>query len=251
MLFIKNLILPPSNFFIFIFLSLILKLNVRSRVRFVGNLILTMSLLCFYFVSTPKGAQFFVSPLQEKIVPLSWEGIDADAIVILGAGQKENAREYQKKATVSSPALIRIAYGAYLQKRIGIPILVSGGSQLNSKESEALVMARTLREIFSASVKWLEEKSQNTAENALYSSEFLKKDRVKKILLVTEALHMKRALLSFRSSGLQVIAAPTNFYELPLENSVLDWIPDADSIRVSRLAMHEWLGYFWYSIIIP
>jgi uncharacterized SAM-binding protein YcdF (DUF218 family) len=48
----------------------------------------------------------------------------------------------------------------------GLPILVSGGSPLATRTSEAARMKAALNQDFRTNVKWLEEKSINTFESA-------------------------------------------------------------------------------------
>lgn len=108
-------------------------------------------------------------------------------------------------------------------------------------------MARALREDFSAPVRWVEAKSDNTAENARYSAEVLRLAGVRSILLVTDALHMPRARAVFLRTGLKVIPAPTNYQSRgPL--LISDFIPNAAALRNSSYALHEWIGALWYAL---
>ena len=56
----------------------------------------------------------------------------------------------------------------------------------------------------------LEERSLNTRQNAAYGAELLKARGIDRILLVTSALHMPRAVALFKAQGLQVSNRPTN-----------------------------------------
>lgn len=245
---LKSLFLPPGLFLLLIMIAGILRLK---RKRALSYLIALCSILGLYFVSTPRGAYFFTAPLEENIKPLANEKLEAEAIVILGAGQKTFAPEYEAKSTASTRTLVRLAYGAVLFRRTALPILLSGGAGLDDEDSEAKVMARALRDIFSVPSKWMEEKSRNTRENASLSGEMLKNAGIRRILLVTEAWHMRRALLSFKSTGLDVVPAPTNFISRPREGAILTWLPNAEAMAISSRSLHEWIGYIWYRVVIP
>jgi uncharacterized SAM-binding protein YcdF (DUF218 family) len=144
-------------------------------------------------------------------------------------------------------ALQRLRYAAKLQRETGLPILITGGRPDGSAESEAAIMARALREDFVVPVRWQEQESDNTAENAQFSAAILRKAGVQRILLVTDAMHMQRARLAFQQTGLDIVAAPTIFISAE-SGTAVDLIPHARWLQYSAYAMHEWLGLAWYRL---
>jgi uncharacterized SAM-binding protein YcdF (DUF218 family) len=93
----------------------------------------------------------------------------------------------------------------------------------------------------------LEALSRNTAENALQSLGLIQAVGAKRVLLVTSALHMPRALRTFqaalRGSGVTVLPAATDVEGLPDTLHPLGrWLPDADSLGLSTRALKEYLG---------
>jgi len=105
-------------------------------------------------------------------------------------------------------------------------------------------MAKSLRDDFSTPVKWLEEASDDTKQNAKFSAEILRQAKVEKIILVTDAVHMPRAQLLFAQTGLQVVAAPTVFLSRD-RFTLLSFLPSGEGLRYSGYALHEWLGLLW------
>jgi len=79
----------------------------------------------------------------------------------------------------------------------------------------------------------LETKSTNTYENAAFGAALIKPQPQDRWLLVTGALHMSRALASFRVAGFNV--APWPIYD--------DALPE--TVKLSQ-AVHEWLGLLLY-----
>src|SRR5271165_5697826 len=77
---------------------------------------------------------------------------------------------------------------------------------------EALRMARLLEEwnIPSTAIQ-IEGGSINTHDNAVLSYQMLAPRGVRRILLVTSAMHMHRAAGAFRKAGFEVIAVPADF----------------------------------------
>jgi uncharacterized SAM-binding protein YcdF (DUF218 family) len=237
-----SLLLPP--------LSLILLCVaggvVRRRWPRIGNSISLGALLVLLILSTDAGARLIAAPLEALTRPMqSAKGTHGQAIVILGGGRMKDAPEYGGHDIPNSHTLARLAYGAKLHRETALPILVTGGTPDGAGESEAAVMARTLQEDFGSPVRWLEQGSNNTAENAQRSIQLLKQAGIQRILLVTDAMHMPRSHMIFKRYGFTVIPAPTRFLtSSPL--SAADFIPRARALANSHYAMHEWIGLYWY-----
>lgn len=174
----------------------------------------------------------------------------AQAIVILGATRYSRAPEYGGRDNLASLGLERIRYGAWLQKRLNLPLLVSGrGYRAPGERSEALIMKDILENEFGVPVSWLEEKSHNTYENALYSAAILKQEAIHHILLVTHAYHMPRAREAFEKMGLEVTPAATIFFStFGSEFAFLDWLPENRAFQRNRLLLHEIFGRWWYRL---
>lgn len=244
----RDLILPPTSLFIVIAVGLVLW---RRRPR-AGRIVAGTGLALLAVLSTTGGARLLVAPLERMTVPLQApERAGAQAIVVLAAGRVRRAPEYDGRDIPDYIALARLRYGAHLQRKTGLPILVSGGSgapdALDRGYSEADGMAAALREDFGVPVKWMENRSRDTAENAAFSAAILRAEGVRRVLLVTDAMHMPRARAVFERAGLDVVSAPTMFFSnQPL--SIHAWIPSAEGMRRSWYAMYELIGIAWYRL---
>jgi uncharacterized SAM-binding protein YcdF (DUF218 family) len=241
---IGALLLPPLNLILLCALGLWL----RRRHPRAGLTLSIASLLLLVLISTRPGAMLFVAPLEKLNTPLlSANGTNAQAIVVLGGGRLGNAPEYDGRDIPGSIALHRLRYAAALHRQSTLPILVTGGQPDGSAASEAEIMARVLREDFAVPVQWLEQASDNTAENAQFSAMILRKAGVRRVLLVTDAMHMQRAKLAFEQAGLDVLPAPTIFISADPGNAT-DLIPRSYWLQQSYYATHEWLGLLWYQL---
>jgi uncharacterized SAM-binding protein YcdF (DUF218 family) len=208
-----------------------------------GLLIGTFSL--FWLASTPYFAEGALHLLEAKTAALTEQLTNASAIVILGSGSYFHAPEYADKDTVSPETLLRLRYGARLQRSNRLPILVTGGKPLGNSSSEAQQMRAALAEDFQVPVRWTEDASDNTFENARNSFQTLHKEDITKIILVTHAWHMPRSAAIFRQAGFEVIEAPTAFttrYQIDL----LAFVPRVESLRDSKIFVHEIIGLIWY-----
>ena len=142
---------------------------------------------------------------------------------------------------------MRLRYGAILHRELNLPVLVTGGSVHGDGVGEATLMAEVLKTEFSITPRWVESKSKNTAQNAFFSAELL---GARKVILVTNALHMLRAVRAFERAGVDVIAAPVASVGPGKEYvfSYRHFLPSEKALVVSHDALHEWIGSIWYSL---
>ena len=105
-------------------------------------------------------------------------------------------------------------------------------------------MAELLREWgVPAAVILQESTSRTTRENRDNSLLLLQAHNARRILLVTSALHMPRALALFQAIDLEVIPAPTDFEtRFPSNAHLLRWLPDAQALADGSRAFKEYLG---------
>ncbi len=243
---VELLLLPPG-------MSLLLLLGALLfwRVRRLALSLLVVALTTLYAASLPITAQWLIGSLEHRFPPIAADATQtrgAGAIVVLGAGRYPDAPEYGGD-TVSSLELVRLRYAARLQRRTGLPLLVTGGSTMSQAIPEAQLMQRALREDLGIADSWTEERSHTTAENARFSAEVLAQKGVHRVFLVTHALHMPRAVAVFRRTGLEVVPAPTAFHRPhPMDRGITAWLPRIDALRRTDQALHEYIGMLWYDL---
>jgi uncharacterized SAM-binding protein YcdF (DUF218 family) len=242
--FVTNLIsaflLPPLSLLLVLLIGIVLFYRQPKTAR--GLLIGTFALL--WLASTPYFAEGALHLLEARTTALT-KPASAQAIVILGGGSYFHAPEYAGQDTVSEFTLLRLRYGARLQRAYKLPILTTGGKPLGNSSSEAQQMRAALETDFQVPVRWTEDASDNTFENAHKSFQTLQKSGIKKIILVTHAWHMPRSAAVFRQAGFEVIEAPTAFttrYQIDL----LAFVPRVESLRDSKIFIHEVIGLIWY-----
>jgi len=200
----------------------------------------------------PAGVDLLSSPLESVPVLRQADLSRGQAIVILGGGQRLNMPEYGGPAP-NRITLERLRYGARLARQSGLPVLVSGGAAPD-KAGEAVSMARSLREDFHIEPRWQEAQSPDTKRNAEFSAVMLRAADIQRIVLVTHAAHMRRAMNEFTAQGLEVIPAPTAFFSDVSEGTEFsDFLPSATAAYAGWYTLHEWLGLLrqWMRGILP
>ena len=109
-------------------------------------------------------------------------------------------------------------------------------------------MARTLESSFGIRARWKEELSPDTAGNGVESAAMLRAAGTRRVILVTQAYHMRRARQTFEAAGLQVVPAPHGFAGGIAADALRHWIPSASAVQWSWLATHEMVGLLWYRL---
>ena len=200
---ISALVLPPIGPLLLAFWGLWLG---RRHPR-LGRGIALVALLGLLALSLPPVAGVLMRGLENRPPITAPDLARAQAIVILGGGNYHVAPEYGGD-TVSRWTLERVRYGVYLQKRSGLPILVTGGAPFGGRP-EGETMKEVVERDFGGKVKWVERASRDTAENAAYSARLLRADGISRIALVSHGWHLPRAVELFERQGLEVLPAPT------------------------------------------
>lgn len=242
---IKEFILPPGNLWLLLALGFVLLCLGRRKT---GLSLLGIGLAASYLLATPFVANR-LNAMVQTVPGLSDDaarGAAAQAIVVLSSGLTFNSPEYGGP-TVDETTLQRVRYAARLHRLTQLPILVSGGRVPGAGVTLAEVMRKSLEEDFEIPDAIVEDRSSDTHENAIFSAEILKQHEMHKIILVTHASHMARAVTAFSDTGLEIVPAPTVFASTALD-SPTNYIPRLNGLRESHYAIYEAVGRLWYAL---
>jgi len=232
---LKAVVLPPGGPLLLAIAGLLLA---RRHPR-VGRSIAAVGVATLFVLSMPIVATLLVRTLDAS-PPLDLEQAKgAQAVVILGGGTRRGAPEYGGD-TLGRLTLERVRYGARVARQTGLPVLVTGGSVAGG-ETEAMLMQEALRNEYGVDVRWAEDRSRTTHENAVESAAILRAAGVRRIVLVAHSFDMPRATAEFASQGIETIAAPTGIVTLRV-NSSLDFLPSVMGIEGSYYALYEMLA---------
>lgn len=227
----KHFILPPGGLVLLGLLGLVL---LKGRPA-LARVCLIASIGFLWLLSTPVISDALNSWVEHYPALDLRTAVGAQAIVILGGGgQREFAPEYSGPAA-EPYSLERLAYGAYLAKKTGLPVLVTGFGV------EASAMHDTLQRNFAVEARWVDDKARDTFQNAQDTARLLGADGVRKIILVTHASHLGRAAHEYTAAGFTVIPAPVGMLAAR-ESRLLGNLPDAEALLRSQMAIYEMLG---------
>ena len=229
------LVLPPTGPLLLVLFGLLLW---RRRV---GRWLVWGGFITLFALASPLVAQGLLS-LVDDTPPLDYvKARTAQAIVIMGGGVR-NAPEYGGDS-LGRLTLERVRYGAWVARRTGLPVMVTGGSVFGGT-SEAEVMRAALQDEFGVPVRWIEPRSRNTHQNAQLSAAELQPAGIKRIVLVAHSFDMPRAQAEFEAAGFETILAPTGVQgewpeDLPL---ALLLVPNMAALHGSYYALYELLA---------
>ena len=240
---LATLALPPASLILLVLAGWWLA---RRHPR-LGRGMMLAGLAGLWLLSTPIVSDALRRSL-EQYPPLALEQVSgAQAIVLLTAGAYHGAPEYGGASVPGGAGLERIRYAAWLARQTGLPLLVTGGRVHGEAEGSLARDMNVVLAMYGTPARWLEEDSRTTWENARNSAGLLPPGS--RVLVVTHAIHMPRAMLSFEQAGLAPVAAPTVFVETTGRGPwLLRLLPSASALQRSAEALHEWAGLAWYRL---
>ena len=243
---IKPFLLPPGCFIL-----LVICYGAWCLIRrhfFRGFAFLTIGIIAWGLSISPV-SDMLLRPLESGIViPKNPSG---DVIIILGAGTNIEKPGPLGKGTPSLIMLPRLMAGARLHKNLGIPILISGQGDSRDVNATKTIMSLYMKALgVSAGKIIIENKSRNTYENAVFSVKICRDKRFEKPILVTDAYHMKRAVLCFQDEDLNTLPFPSGFETW--NGKRYTWVSFLPGdFRSASIALREYLGLLYYQIIFP
>lgn len=174
-------------------------------------------------------------------------------VLILGGGREPLAPEY-REAHLAPRSMQRLHYGLWLARQLNAPVMFSGGTGLAQVPgpAEADIAARIAQRDYGRRLRWVENASRDTRENASASLSMLEGQGVSDVILVTHDWHMPRAIRAFEEAAkrnkqpVQIIPAPMGM-ATTVDRPALDWLPTQEGFDQVRLVLREALGLLFGS----
>lgn len=248
------LLLPPLPFLVLILIGA----RLLAWRRWLGRTLLLLG-IALVWLSCCQGAGRWLQAVAlpppdaldeaqiAALKPAKAEPSPTTAILVLGGGRVPRAPEFGA-ADLSPDSLERLRFGVHLARATGLPIAFSGGTGWSQRRdvgaAEAEVARRVAERDFLKPIQWIEPDSRDTVENAIFSIRLLKGAGIRRIVLVTHAWHMPRALRAFERIGggsIELVAAPMGYF-VPADRALLDWLPSSRGFEQVRLVLRERLA---------
>ena len=238
-------ILPPGIFIVAFFAVAAYCLRVKHDPKLaaaIAALTLMLYLLCTGFV-----AEKVIGSLESACTPPpTIDDLNVDVIIMLGGGALPDMPDVDGEGTLCSSPASRVLAAVRLQRRLHVPILLSGGQVYSDTGAEAKIAGRVLRSLGVEDKDIIvETRSINTTQNAKFSVEIMNERGLKRPLLVTSAFHMKRAVLNFEQQGINVIPYPTDYMVTHSPQFHYTKLrPQSEALMFNAMALQEMLRTF-------
>ena len=201
-------LLPPGIFIVALF-ALAWYAWKRRGARRIAALLFALTFV-FYLLCTSVVAERSLGWLEQAYLPPAEPA--GDVIIMLGGGAMPDSPDVDGVGALCSSPANRLLTAVRLQRKLGVPILLSGGQVYEDTGAEAKIARRILIDLGVPESKILvETRSINTTQNARYSAEILRAQGLTQPILVTSAFHMKRAVLNFKKQGIDVVPYPADY----------------------------------------
>jgi uncharacterized SAM-binding protein YcdF (DUF218 family) len=236
--------------------SLIVALVTLRKRPQIATIAISISLAVLLLSSNAWVAKYMIRSLEWQNIPTA-KIPNAEAIVVLG-GATKSAIWPRPTVDLSEPG-DRVIYAAQLYFQKKAPIIILSGGRIDWRGSgspESADMATILTSIGVPAEAIIQEPdSLNTYENAVNVRKILEERQIRKVLLITSAMHTPRSLKIFQRQGIDVIPTPTDFIvsQADLQElvsspkaAILNLLPNTDNLNQFTGALKEYLGTFIY-----
>ncbi len=204
---------------------------------------LTLSFFWMLIISSASFPHLLLKPLENSYASLLVPNPTIKYVHVLGSGHTSNS-QLSVVSQNSQTAMVRLTEGIRLYKLLDNAKLIVTGYAGNDSTAHALMQFRVATSLGVPKKDIIVRiEPKDTQEEAI---------SVKKIvgetpfILVTSASHMPRAMKIFEDSGLNPMAAPTN-YHVKEEADIFSKLSGRNLYK-TEVAMHEYLGIAWHQL---
>ncbi|WP_419675955.1 ElyC/SanA/YdcF family protein [Aliarcobacter butzleri] len=234
---ISAFLLPVPIGIILLFLALFFLLKNSYKK---AKIFLVLGFFWFALLSNQTISNMIISPLENAHPPLKETPKDIKYILVLGNGHKTNDN-FPITSELNTTAINRLIEGIRHYKNLENSKLIVSGYSFDDVNSHAQMQKKLAISlgVNEADIITLDT-PKDTKEEAIEAKKIVGNQ---KLILVTTASHMKRAVMLFEKEDLNIIASPTNhkFFTSTYPTSYFN----ATNIKKVELATHEYLGMIY------
>lgn len=213
------------------------------------------SILLLFIFSNPLITNIVCALWEYPATPFSALNGEApyDVVIVLGGYTDSRLQPYDRLHTHEAGDRLSTALELYKTGKAK-KILLTGGTTnpRNAQAHEAITVRRYLITtcVDSADI-WIDPKSLNTRQNAMITNKILYDSlgTNPRCLLVTSAIHMRRAMRCFERFGVHVTPFATDIQSEPFSWSLNNIImPDGLAVARWQWLLKEWIGMVAYKL---
>jgi len=246
---ILGFLITPSNFMVG--LGIVGTLLLPTRYTRIGRQLLVSSVLLIAAIGILPIGDVLTIPLEDRFPQWNPALGPPSGIVVLG-GVIDAEISTRRGGVGLSDAAERLTAAADLARRYPAARVVftgGNGALIGDGPIEADFAIPFFESLGVSKDRIIvERRARNTVENATFTKQLVAPERGERWLLVTSAAHMPRAIGVFREAGFPVEAYPVDYQTVGWEDLLK--LPGSlmGGVRLTDMAVHEWLGLFAYWI---
>ena len=234
--------MPLTIFWLILLAGIAIYLLKRKRTGLVFGFfsIIWLAMISFSFLP-----ELLVKSLENRFPPLleifQFNLKDNVYILVLGSGYTDN-KKLPPNDQLSLNSLGRLTEAIRLHRLLNASQIVLSGSEPgeNVSEPELFMQTALALGVDENKISLLGTPKNTRMEAINYTKKFGTNIT---LILVTDAIHMPRAMFLFGKAGQIPIPAPTNhLVKSNWKNGISDWFPSSSNIAMMETAMHEILG---------
>lgn len=233
--------MPLSIGLILLFLG-ILYLYLKNYKR--AKLFLVISLVWIFLISYLPFSNMLLKPLENEYKAYLDINPNIKYLMVLGHGHVTN-NEISPHSQLSGSALMRLTEGIRIFKKLNNAKLILSGYAGDDDITPHAIISKNVAISMGVDENSIItfEKAKDTKEESLFAKELVKDE---KLILVTSAFHMKRAVKLFKEENINLIPAPTDFLAKEKNDYLRE--PNSKELRKTELAFHEYIGLAWATL---
>lgn len=231
----------PSGILVLLTLTAITSAVVNKRILAVRSAFAALGVY-IVFGNAPV-AYLLLGPLERTYLPVAdATSIEPIQVIVVLTGYASRVSGISPPSWLNTSSAYRILEAQWLiEHSPESTIIISGTAD----------SAETMRDVllslgYKADKIVVDRDASDTALSASYLALILSKS--KRCALITSAGHMPRAMASFKKVKLDCMPVPTEYYT-PFSYSWIEILPTPKNLRLSDLAVHEYIGILWYYLI--
>jgi len=242
------MVMVPSTFLV---LLAVVGLLLLRRWRRLGTALITLGVVGLLAFGLGPFGRMLTAALENRFPVFVDDGRPVDGIIVLGGAELPEITAARGQPAFQESAERMFALADLSRRYPQARLVFTGGSGnlLGSTMREADVVRMALPQIGVDPARvTFETQSRNTEENARLSRQLVEPGPGERWLLVTSAMHMPRAMGSFRAAGFPVTAYPVDFRTTGRGDPWRLFDSVAQGLDFFDGAVRQWVGlaaYYW------
>lgn len=232
-------------------LAALLLMHPRLQGRWCGRLRVAALLVALLLCWMPTAWLLNYSLESPYLAPFHPGNADADAVVVFSGGVWPPS-DRQPYPVPLNDTVLRSRHAAWVQTAADLPIVLCGGPFTYAPDAPpAARLMRDLARLWGVPAEriTLEDQGRSTYEQGVNAARILRELDARRVIVVTEAFHMRRASGVLEKQGFEVEQAACGLRSFPDEVRAGHFLPGSRALQLTNEALREWAAITYYRLL--